>query len=505
MLPTGTHFHYSGDYPPYSPKHDMQRYNYTNGPLEKLKFPPKDDSEAMFDGSYANPRFPPVKLLASSGGFKYGKYKEVQDLISFLSASPTAWQAVDETAKRLEAAGYIKLIETENRWDLQPGGKHFVIRGGSSIIAFTLPTGKPDSAIVLGAHTDSPGFKLKPKPEIQKENCILLSTQVYGGPIQPAWFNRSLGLAGRCCYLDDEKRVKELHVNITEPIGSFSHLAIHLNRDLGTKVDLNSQKEMNAAVAYNLNLEGRSYISTLIEEVYGKTPLEGFEFFLVPLEKPTLVGPMQEALESPRLDNLLGCDASIQALLASKEPSAHGIKMMALWDNEEVGSATAQGAASSFLQSVLARILTNQNLNTEEQEAFMRRSFLVSNDVAHAWNPNYAECYEDSHKCLFGGGVVIKANANQRYATDATTEARIGQCFKNAGINISEFVVRSDCGCGSTIGNIVAPKTGIPTVDIGVAILSMHSPVEKGSIPDQLKMTFGLTALLNELNEPKPK
>lgn len=493
----------AGNYPPYSPNHDPMQYYYANGPTEKNK-PKRSDADALFDSDYesSQSRSQRVKLLSSSGGFKYGHYKEVQDLISFLSASPTAWQAVDETAKRLETEGYTELNETENHWDLKPGGKHFVIRGGSSIIAFILPTGKPDSAIVLGAHTDSPGFKLKPKPEIQRENCLLLSTQVYGGPIQPAWFNRSLGLAGRCCYLDAEKRIQELHVNIAEPIGSFSHLAIHLNRELGTKVDLNSQKEMNAAVAYNLNLEGKSYISTLIEEAYGKTPLDGFEFFLVPLEKPTLTGPAQEAIESPRLDNLLGCDASIQALLASSKPSEHGIKMLSLWDNEEVGSATAQGAASTFLQSILTRILAKQ-LNTEEQEAFMRRSFLVSNDAAHAWHPNYAECYEDSHKCLFGGGVVIKINANQRYATDSTTQARISQCFKKAGINISQFVVRSDCGCGSTIGNLVAPNTGIPTVDIGVAILSMHSPVEKGSIPDQLKMTFGLTALLNELNEPK--
>lgn len=500
MLPVNT-------YPPYSPFNDPARYLYEPRKLPLPQKPQSNDPESMFDPDWEPPYNPlsqqRVKLLPSSGGFRYGNYKEVQDLISFLSASPTAWQAVDETVKRLEIGGYTNLSETENHWNLKPGGKYYVIRGGSSIIAFMLPTGKPDCAIVLGAHTDSPGFKLKPNPEIKRENCLLLSTQVYGGPIQPAWFNRSLGLAGRCCYVDFEKRIQELHVNIAEPIGSFSHLAIHLNRDLGTKVDLNSQREMNANVAYNLDLGGKSYINTLIEEVHGVTPLDGFEFFLVPLEKPTLTGPAQEAIESPRLDNLLGCDASIQALLASSEPSEHGIKMMSLWDNEEVGSETAQGAASTFLQSVLNRIMANQQLDAEEQEAFMRRSFLVSNDVAHGWNPNYAQSYEDEHKCLFGKGVVLKINANQRYATDALTQARITECFKKAGVNVSQFVVKSDSACGTTIGNIVAPSTGIPTVDLGVAILSMHAPVEKGSIPDQLKMTFGLTALLNELNEPK--
>lgn len=474
-----------GPYPRYSPSHDPANYFYESSQGVDPNVPFKQR----------------VRLLHSSVGFKYGNYQEVKDLINFLKASPTAWQAVDQTVKRLQAAGYTELSELDDNWNIKPGSKHYVIRGGSSIIAFNLSTGKPDCAIVLGAHTDSPGFKLKPNPEIQRENCTLLSTQVYGGPIQPAWFNRSLGLAGRCCY-KDAGNIKELHVNINEPIGSIPHLAIHLNRDLGTKVDLNSQREMNAVVAFNLDLQGRSYIKAIIEEKYGVTPLDGFELFLVPLEQPTLTGPAQESIESPRLDNLLGCEASIQAMLGSPEPSEYGIKMMSLWDNEEVGSETAQGAASTFLSSVMSRILAYWPNYENKIDAFMRRSFLVSNDVAHGWHPNYPSNYEDEHKCLFGKGVGIKINANQRYATDALTQARISECFKKAGVPVSQFVVRSDSACGTTIGNIVAP-TGIPTVDIGVPILSMHSPVEKGSVSDQLKMTYGLTALLNELNEPK--
>lgn len=468
-------------YPPYSPFTDPENYLYS----------------VQSRTQHAQC----VKLLPSSDGFNYGHYQEVQDLLAFINASPTAWQAVDETIKRLKAEGYSEIREVDAQWDLQAEGKYFVVRGGSSIIAFHLCSEKPQSAIILGAHTDSPGFKLKPKPEIKRENYLLLSTQVYGGVIQPAWFNRSLGIAGRCCYLDDAQNIKELSVNIPFPIGSFSLLAIHLNRDLATKIDLNSQNEMNAIVASNFDLQGKSYIAALIEEAYGVTPLDGFELFLVPLEKAALIGPAQESIESPRLDNLLGCHASIQALLASSETSKHGIKMLSLWDNEEVGSETAQGASSNFLKSVLKRILSKQ-LDCDEQEAFLRRSFLVSNDTAHGWHPNYPQNYEENHKCLFGKGPVLKINANQRYATDSTTQARIEICFKDAGVPMQQFVVRSDCSCGSTIGNITASATGIPTVDVGVPILSMHSPVEKGSIPDQLKMTFGLTALLNELNEP---
>ena len=235
----------------------------------------------------------------------------------------------------------------------------------------------------------------------------MLSTQIYGGPIVPSWFNRTLGLAGRCTYKNEDGQIKELLVDIREPIANIPQLAVHLNRDLKLKVETNPQNEMRAIVGANLDLGGRSYIECLIEEAYGVKPLPGYELFLVPLEKPIVWGPGQQFISSPRLDNLLGCHASLTALLNSATPSEEGVlKVITLWDNEEVGSLTKQGAEAPFLPDTLQRIAKKMGLSKEERIIFLNKSFLVSNDVAHECHPNFSEKHDPNHKPHPGMGIV---------------------------------------------------------------------------------------------------
>ena len=425
----------------------------------------------------------------------FDKNPVIKDLVKFLKRSPTAWQAVDQISSRLGDAGFVHLDENEI-WDLKNGGKYFATRNGSSLVAFVLPTDKPVSATILGAHTDSPGLKLKPNPDLKSENYNLLSTQIYGGPILPSWFNRPLGIAGQCHYADVNGEVKYLSVDIRKPIATIPQLAIHLNRDLKTKIDLNPEKELNAMVS--IDSDGKTpFVDALIEKEYDVKPLPGFELFLVPVEEPILWGPNKQMISSPRLDNLLGCHASLVALLNSGEPSSQGaVKMMALWDNEEVGSNTAQGAASPFLDNILSRITTKFGLDAEGHQVFVYRSYLISNDVAHAVHPNFPEKHAPNHKPLFGRGVVIKNNANQCYATNSTSQAKMHQLFVKNGIACNQFAVRSDSTCGSTIGPITSTGLGINTVDIGEPVLSMHSIVEVGNCRDHLTMCAGLETVL---------
>ena len=431
----------------------------------------------------------------------YAKYPEIQDLLNYLENSPTAWQAAHNAAARLKANGYVELNEV-SKWKLKTGGKYFILRNDSSLIAFVMPTGTPASATILGAHTDSPGLKLKPNPDQKVENYRLLSTQIYGGPTLPSWFNRPLGIAGRCFYEDSNGKVQQLLVDIRKPIATIAQLAIHLNRDLGLKLDINAQKEMNAIVGYDIDIGGNvSYIDHLIQEHYHVKPLPGADLFLVPLEKPFLMGLNSNMISSPRLDNLLGCHASVDALLKASEPSTQGVvKMIALWDNEEVGSSTAHGAASPFLKDTLNRLTSSLELNFEDHLIFLKKSYLVSNDVAHALHPNHPEKHEPNHKILFGRGVVIKINAQFRYATDAESEAAFVHLLVKNGIAYNQFAVRSDSTCGSTIGPICSTDIGIKTIDIGEPVLSMHSIVELGSCQDHLTICKALEELLKSTN-----
>ena len=237
----------------------------------------------------------------------------IQDLVQFLKCSPTAWQAVEQIRSRLERSGFVHLKEDET-WDLNFGGKYYTTRNGSSLIAFVLPTDTPVSATILGAHTDSPGLKLKPNSDMKSENYSLLATQIYGGPILPSWFNRPLGIAGQCYYAEPDGTVKHLSVDIRRPIATIPQLAVHLNRELRTKVDLNPQKELNAVVSFDSQLDSKaSFIETLIQEEYGVKPLPGFELFLVPSKNPSCGGQASRCF--PARGSITCWDATLRWLL----------------------------------------------------------------------------------------------------------------------------------------------------------------------------------------------
>lgn len=421
---------------------------------------------------------------------------EVKGLMDFLEKSPTAWHAV-ASAKRLcvEQNGFTELKENKP-WKIEPGGKYFVTRNDSSFISFIMPKQVPKSVCILGAHTDSPGLKLKPNPEKTVDNVTLLCPEVYGGPVLSSWFDKSLSLAGRITYLDDLHEKKSAVINLKKTIGTISHVAIHLEHTLGNEHKINRQDHL-PAVCWIHTDEGKipSHFEEEIRKIVPFSKLLSHELFFIPQEVPEIVHDQQ--VYAAKLDNLLGTHASLHALLSSQEPEEDRIKMMVAWDNEEVGSDTYQGAASDFLPSTLQRITELCDMSGEQYKIMMANSGLISIDVAHGRHPNYYGKHEPSHAPLLGKGPVVKYHANQSYATNSGTDAWIYEAGIKAGVPIQKFCIRSDTRCGSTIGNIVAPKLGIRTVDIGAPVWAMHSTREKGHLLDHVYMCALLQHLLS--------
>ena len=420
----------------------------------------------------------------------------VKGLMDFLETSPTAWHAVN-SARRLcvEQNGFTELKENEP-WKIEPGGKYFVTRNGSSFISFVMPTEMPKSVCILGAHTDSPGLKLKPDPEKSVDNVTLLCPEVYGGPIISSWFDKSLGLAGRITYLDESSQKKSAVIDLGKTVGTISHVAIHLERTLGEEHKVNRQQHL-PAVTWIHTGDGKapSHFEEELKKIVPFTKLLSHELFFIPREAPEIVHDQQ--VYSAKLDNLLGTHASMDALLNSQEAEEDRIKMMVAWDNEEVGSDTFQGAASDFLPSTLERIAELCGMNGEQYNMMKANSGLISIDVAHGRHPNYFGKHEPNHPPLLGKGPVVKYHANQSYATNSGTDAWIYEAGIKAGVPIQKFCIRSDTRCGSTIGNIVAPKLGIRTVDIGAPIWAMHSTREKGHLLDHVYMSALLKQVLS--------
>lgn len=413
----------------------------------------------------------------------------IEELLSFIEASPTAWHATREAVNILKLKGFEELRE-QDKWELEPGKRYVVTRNGSSFIAFVMPNKSPESVCVLGAHTDSPGLKLKPNPEQVVDGVWLLNPEIYGGPILSTWFDRKLGLAGRITFLDEDANKKSALVSSAKTVGTISHVAIHLERELLDQVKINAQEHLRMICSTD-----EFSLESLLKEMVHFNKLIGHELFFVPREKPeVLEGGL---ILSQRLDNLLGTHASLQALINTNNGEETRIKMIACWDNEEIGSDTAQGAGSNFLPLTLERITSAFKMTTEERAAMFAKSGLISIDVAHARHPNYMGKHEPDHAPHLGAGIVVKTHANQSYATGSESEAWIYEAAaKGKEIPIQKFCIRSDTRCGSTIGNIVATQTGMRTVDIGAPVLAMHSILEKGHASDHHNMIELLERLL---------
>lgn len=414
----------------------------------------------------------------------------LKDLCQFLDRSPTSWHAVQEASRRLTTAKAHHLQE-EEKWNLKKDHQYFVQRGGS-ICAFSLPK-TLEKMTILAAHTDSPALKLKPNPEIVVEPYHLLETEIYGGPLLNSWLNRDLALAGRVVFQDKKGKCQERLVFIEEAPLFIPQLAIHLDREINDK-GLLIDKQDHLRPIFSLGKDKKNLIEPFLKKYVPFEEILAFDLFLVPIEKARVLGISEDMLASYRLDNLSSAHACIHAF--TKAPQTDALQIAILWDAEEIGSRTSDGAASTFLDDVLQRIKAFYDLSTEDYIRMKTDSLCISVDVAHAYNPNFAKKYDPKHQLIPGQGIAIKYNADKKYVTDAKTAAPVISACRKAKLHYQSFASHSNMSGGSTIGPIFAHTMGIPTVDIGCAIFSMHSTREVMAIKDHLEMCQLLTALL---------
>jgi len=413
----------------------------------------------------------------------------IRDLLTFLDGSPTAWHAVENCAQALARERFIHLRE-EDPWQIKPGGRYFVTRNGSSLCAFVVPKKTPTALRVAASHTDSPTFKLKPKAEFFKENMLLLGLETYGSPIISSWLNRDLGIAGRVVFKDKKGTIHEKLVRLDQTPVVIPQLAIHLDREVNEKgTILNKQEHLAALASLGVPSKGHStFIERAIHALFPFQTLLSTELFLYPLEPARLFGEGQELISSYRIDSLTSVHAALQGLLHANKEDNHLIKMIAFWDNEEIGSNTTQGAASPFFMHLLERLMLALNLSREDYLRLLPASLCVSVDLSHAMHPNYTDKHEPHHIALLNKGVSIKTQAQYRYASDARSVATIVELCHEHKIPFQHYVPRGDIPAGTTIGPIHASLSGMPTVDIGCTQLSMHSCREITGVIDHLSM-----------------
>lgn len=420
------------------------------------------------------------------------------DFKAFLDASPTSWHAVKEMGNRLAIREFHPLDEKE-KWHLELGKKYFVTRGGA-LCAFALPSMKPTQAIILASHTDSPALKLKPVPVYQKANMTQFGVEMYGSPLLTSWLNRDLALAGRVVITNSSGEPEERLVHLDDALVFIPQLAIHFDREINERgLYLNKQDHLSPIVGLSDDSKMPvDALEKLLRRHLSFHSLLSFELFLVPHESARFVGIENEMLASYRIDNLAGVHAALSAIGFLEKPAHQRLQLSFFWDNEEIGSRTKEGAASPFLNHLLERIAYSLKINSEEVLLLKNNAFCVSVDMAHALNPNYPKKYEPHHAPLLGKGIVIKYNADQKYASNALSAAIVIHACQLLNLPYQSYVCRSDLPCGSTVGPIVAQSTGINTVDIGCPQLSMHSIREIMASKDYLDMVKLLTHLLQE-------
>lgn len=407
--------------------------------------------------------------LAETGAFNRG-------LLEFLAASPTPFHAVASLARLLGAQGFTELGE-DAAWELAPGARHFVRRNGSSLIAFVKGSAAPEQSglRLVGAHTDSPCLKLKPRPELRRHGYLQLGVEVYGGALLNPWFDRDLSIAGRVSFATAAGVASAL-VDFRDPVALIPSLAIHLDRGVNDGRAVNAQNHLPALLALDAG-EPRAFEQILLDRLLEEHPgcgagrVLGFELSLHDVQPPSLVGLQREFIAGARLDNLLSCYAGAAALASA---SGTADRVLVCNDHEEVGSVSAAGASGPMLEAVLARLLPGREL----RERALARSLMLSADNAHGVHPNFADKHDASHGPLLNAGPVLKLNASQRYATSSETGALFRWLCDAEGVPVQAFSVRADMACGSTIGPLTAAAVGVRTVDVGVPTFAMHSPRE---------------------------
>jgi aspartyl aminopeptidase len=406
-------------------------------------------------------------------------------LMGFLSGSPTAHWAVDRVVSRLKEAGFVRLDETDP-WAIRPGQRFMTVRGGGSLIAGIAGASalEEHGFRIVSAHTDFPGFRVKPEPELKREGVTLISAEVYGGPIIATWFDRDLSFAGTIV-LEKNGRLERRLFRFTQPLCRMSSAAVHLDRDVNTKGFLPSSED-HTPVMLSTSGEGIERLLRMACESLGEDAgtLRGWSVEIWDPQPASLCGLSGDFLCSGRIDNLAMCHAAMEALLSGTDAPADHTRLIALFNSEEVGSATHNGAASPFLQSVMERLAGGR-------EAYFRslaRSIQVSADGAHAVHPNYPGKHDPGSRPGLNGGPVVKVNASERYTSSDVTAAYFRACAMEAGVKVQHFVSRNDMPCGSTIGPITAARLGLLSVDVGNPMLSMHSVREVAGVSDHAGM-----------------
>ncbi|WP_030543595.1 M18 family aminopeptidase [Streptomyces albus] len=419
------------------------------------------------------------------------------DLMSYLAASPSPYHAVANAAGRLETAGFRQAGETE-AWDGTPGGR-YVLRGGA-LIAWYVPDGAgPETPYrIIGAHTDSPNLRVKPVPDTGAHGWRQIAVEIYGGTLLNTWLDRDLGLSGRLTLRDGSSRL----VTVDRPLLRVPQLAVHLDRAVNTEgLKLDKQRHMTPIWGLGDVHEGDlvSFVADEAEVPAGE--IAGWDLMVHSVEPPAYLGRDRELLAGPRMDNLLSVHAGTAALTAvARDGGKHltAIPVLAAFDHEENGSQSDTGADGPLLGGVMERSLFARGGTYEDRARSFAGSFCLSSDTGHAVHPNYAERHEPGHHPMPNGGPILKVNVNQRYATDGAGRAVFVRACERAGVPWQAFVSNNSMPCGTTIGPITAARHGIATVDIGAAILSMHSARELCGADDPHLLADAIRAFLEE-------
>lgn len=405
-----------------------------------------------------------------------------KELMDFIKDSPTAFHVVKNFSTMLEKAGFIKLNE-RNKWKIEQGGKYYVTRNDSSIIAFQVPDNMDFyNYQIAAAHSDSPAFKIKENPEmVEDNNYVTLNVEKYGGMLMAPWFDRPLSVAGRVI-VRENSGLKPVLVNVDRDLCVIPNLAIHMNRDVNNGIKYNPQKDMIPLFG---EIASKDKFDQIIANETGVAieDIISTDLFLYNRECGTIWGADNEFMSAPRLDDVMCAFSCIKALTDNKGNNK-SVNVCAIFDNEEVGSTTKQGADSSFLYDVLSRISMCMGKDSEDFIRVCASSFMLSADNAHAVHPNYKEKADPTNRPYMNKGIVIKYNANQKYTTDAISASIFKEICKKVGVEVQSYVNRSDIPGGSTLGNISNSHVSLNTVDIGLAQLAMHSPYETAGVKD---------------------
>lgn len=429
--------------------------------------------------------------------------EHAQSLLDFIDASPSPWHAVATVTDLLHTKAFQPLHEAE-RWSIRAGGRYYVIRDDSSIIIFVIgkrPLTETGFRIV-GAHTDSPGLRVKPRAPHRAETMARLGVEIYGGPILATFTDRDLSLAGRISLRADNPsaRPKTRLVKFDRALVRLPNLAIHMNREVNENgLLLNKQSELPLLLSVlEKELEPEEgFLALLAEKIQcSSQAILSWELNAYDTQKGAFWGPRGEFISDSQLDNLASCHAALTALLDEQSLAADATLVCAFFDHEEIGSQSAKGADGSFLPDSLERTALVQDLDRQSYKQVLARSFLISADMAHAYQPNFPSAYEPEHKLIVNKGPAIKVNANLRYTSESVSEASFIQWCEQAGVPWQKYAHRTDIPCGSTIGPFISARLGLPTVDVGSPLWAMHSVRESAGVLDHAYMTRALKAFM---------